>query len=84
MEESLADLIGSFVPANFPRSRGGLNGEYRRTRGFGGAAANKAFDRVDPLIQFNFREGSPATNIAPKGIFHSLEWSGSSGRNRNV
>ena len=74
-EESLADLIGGFAPARRPERTGGLRGEYSKTRGFGGAAKNRAFERTDAQVRFDFGEGSPDPKIGAKEF--SIRWRGS-------
>lgn len=55
--ETLADLIGTFRPSGSWGDQRGLKGAYYRSRQFGNKA--KLFDRVDPLIAFNFGDQNP-------------------------
>ncbi len=71
---AVTDLIGGF------RQRGkwdgathGLAGEYFKTRRFN--RGERAFERVDPTVTFDFGEGSPAEGIQPPEF--SARWQGS-------
>ncbi|MFT4547905.1 MAG: hypothetical protein ACI8XO_000198 [Verrucomicrobiales bacterium] len=73
---AVADLIGSLDP-DYHRAEavtGGLRGTY-----FSSDKMNKkhkhGLDRVDPVIDFDFKEGPPAENIDPRQF--SIAWEGS-------
>lgn len=70
----LTDLIGSFRQASRWEEAGGLRGEYykgRRTRG-----GDRAIDRIDPVVQFDFGVDSPAPEKMEAHEF-SIRWEGS-------
>ncbi len=73
-QNSVADLISSFVGFNGPSDKFGLRGTYFKSRGY--SSKNKAFDRVDPQIRFQFGEGSPDDKVFKPEEF-SMTWSGS-------
>ena len=73
-QNSVADLISSFVGFNGPSDKFGLRGTYFKSRGY--SSKNKAFDRVDPRIRFQFGEGSPDAKVFKAEEF-SMTWSGS-------
>ena len=73
-QNSIADLISSFAGFNGPSSKRGLRGQYFKSRGY--STKNKAFDRVDPRIRFQFGEGSPDDKVFKAEEF-SMTWSGS-------
>ncbi|MBS0211301.1 MAG: DUF1592 domain-containing protein [Planctomycetes bacterium] len=56
---TVADLIGSFRWTGRWDDKHGLQGEYSRTREFWKKEV-RAFERLDPVVQFNFGELSPA------------------------
>lgn len=56
--ETLADLIGTFRPASSWGDQRGLKGSYSRNRNFG-SKKTALFDRVDPVISFNFGDQNP-------------------------
>lgn len=71
--QALADLIGGFrPPASWDRQRG-LQGEYFTTRQF--QRNRRAFERVDPVVNFDFGEGSPDEKIKPAEF--AIRWNGS-------
>jgi hypothetical protein len=56
-QNAVADLVGSFrASANWDERRG-LHGEYFRSYGF--RAKNRVYEELDPIVQFDFGEGSP-------------------------
>ncbi len=70
----MTDLIGSFRPPSGWEEPGGLHGEYykgRRTRG-----GDRAIDRIDPVVQFDFGEASPEPEKMEAHEF-SIRWEGS-------
>jgi mono/diheme cytochrome c family protein len=70
----LTDLIGSFRQPSRWEEPGGLRGEYykgRRTRG-----GDRVMDRIDPVVQFDFGEGSPEPEKMEAHEF-SIRWEGS-------
>ena len=70
----MADLIGSFRQPSRWEEPGGLHAEYykgRRTRG-----GDRVIDRIDPVVQFDFGEGSPAPEKMEPHEF-SIRWEGS-------
>lgn len=71
---SIADLIGSFRnPESWKEDRG-LRAEYFKTRRQ--RREERAFERIDKTVSFNFGEGSPdAQQIKPEEF--SIKWEGS-------
>lgn len=72
--ESVADLIGSFRPAVAPAEGRGLQGEYFQSEGMN-KKKNRAFQRKDERISFDFGEGSPGEGITADQF--SIAWEGS-------
>lgn len=72
-EESLADLIGSFRAASQADQRRGLRGEYFRTRNT--RRDNRAFERLDPRIDFDFGEQTPDPEQITTNEF-AIRWRG--------
>ena len=73
----VADLIGHFTPSpdhGDSSSEPGLSGEYYQSRGMSKAHKRK-LSRVDPKIQFDFGEGSPAEDITADQF--AIVWQGS-------
>lgn len=70
---AVADLIGSFRGAGKLEDQEGLRGEYFKARGFRGNA--KAFDRVDPVVAFDFKDKSPDDEKMEPHEF-SIRWEG--------
>ena len=74
-ENTIADLIGSFrkpVPLDEKR---GLSGEYFNARNINN---KKAFERVDPVVEFNFGDGAPEPDTNKIGSQEfSIRWTGS-------
>ncbi len=73
-QNSVTDLIGSFrQPTTWPDQRG-LRGEYYKTRRLRGN--DRAIDRVDPVVNFDFGDKSPEDGkIEPQEF--SIRWEGS-------
>lgn len=69
----VTDLVGSFRPAARPEERRGLRGRYYKGRLGGG---NGLVDRVDPEIQFDFKQAAPVPQIDDPYQF-SMRWDGS-------
>src|SRR2546421_421916 len=55
---AVADRVGSFRPAAPPEERHGLQAEYYKARRF--RPADRALERLDPDVNFNFGTASPA------------------------
>lgn len=72
-QNAVADLIGSFRGAGKVEDKEGLRGEYFKTRGFRGNA--RAFDRVDPVVAFDFKDKSPDDEKMEPHEF-SIRWEG--------
>lgn len=74
-QNTITDLIGSFrQPTSWPEQRG-LRGEYfksRRTRG-----NDRAIDRTDPVVNFDFGDKSPDAEKMPEPREFSIRWEGS-------
>lgn len=70
---ALADLVGSFRRGPVPDERRGLRGEYYRSRGF--RRDQRALERVDPQVSFDFGIEPPAPEMDPKQF--SIRWEGS-------
>ena len=75
MQESLADIIGSFRNAspNIDQQKG-LCGEYFDSRKF--SKGSRILDRIDPKIAFSFGTESPAPEQIQADRF-SIRWEGS-------
>lgn len=72
---AVADLVGGFRPAGETwDDRRGLRGEYFKSRRF--RNNDRAFDRVDPTIMFDFGESSPDPETM-EGDQFSIRWQGS-------
>jgi cytochrome c553 len=70
----MTDLIGSIRQQGRWEDAGGLHAEYykgRRTR-----SGDRVIDRIDPVVQFDFGEGSPAEGKMEPHEF-SIRWEGS-------
>ncbi|QDU28240.1 PA14 domain protein [Anatilimnocola aggregata] len=73
-QNSVADLIGSFRLATTWPTAQGLKGEYYKTRRVRGN--DRAIERIDPVINFNFEDKSPDPDkIGPHEF--SIRWEGS-------
>lgn len=70
---SVADLIGSFREKTALDDRGGLAGDYYNARNF--ARDKNVLDRIDPQIEFDFADKSPADSIGAAEF--SIRWQGS-------
>ena len=71
--QSLADLVQSFrFNAKWGEQRG-LKGEYAKARGNG----QKAFDRIDATINFDWGKGTPDKEKITDAYQFSITWSGS-------
>lgn len=71
---SIADLLASFKGSSQPDDRRGLRGEYFKDRKFRGS--QRAVDRIDAQVEFDFGEASPDPKIENKEDF-SIRWEGS-------
>jgi hypothetical protein len=73
-QNAVADLAGSFRSAGSREGRQGLQGEYFKTRRM--RKEERALERLDPEIRFDFGTGGPA----PEGGFDvqqfSIRWEG--------
>lgn len=80
-ENTLADLISASrgkppVAVAGEQKEMGLKAEYYNARSFNGD--KKAFERVDPYIDFSFGEGSPSADTNQIGVAEfSIKWRGS-------
>jgi len=71
---SIADLIGSFRNSEPWTNERGLQAEYFKTRRQ--RREDRAFERIDPVVSFDFGEGSPETlQIKPEEF--AIKWEGS-------
>ncbi len=70
---AVADLIGSFRGTGRIDDKEGLRGEYFKARGFRGNA--RAFERVDPVVAFDFKDKSPDDEKMEPHEF-SIRWEG--------
>ena len=70
---AVADLIGSFRGAGRIDDKEGLRGEYFKARGFRGNT--RAFERVDPVVAFDFKDKSPDDEKMEPHEF-SIRWEG--------
>lgn len=75
---SVADLLAAFSPAgmqqrDFSEAARGLNGIYYQSDGMNKAESEK-LRRVDPAIDFDFGNGSPADGISSEQFF--VIWNG--------
>lgn len=74
-QNSIADLIGSFRTSDAWTNERGLKGEYFKTRRQRGRE-DRAFERIDPVVEFNFGEGTAdSQQIKPEEF--SIRWEGS-------
>jgi mono/diheme cytochrome c family protein len=71
---AVADLIGSFRPQASAVSNHGLRGTYFKSYGF--RPTNRVFQRIDPVIRFDFGEASPGREAIEPDRF-SMRWEGS-------
>ena len=70
---AVVDLIGSIRGAGSVDGKEGLRGEYFKARGFRGNA--RVFDRVDPVVAFDFKDKSPDDEQMEPQEF-SIRWEG--------
>ena len=76
MRSTLTDLVGSFrSPAPVLDARRGLRGSYFKGRDIS-KKQNCVFERIDPQVQFDFGNKSPATDKLSATRF-SILWTGS-------
>lgn len=71
---AVADLVGTFRPAAKADDRRGLQGEYFKSRRF--RPGDKALDRIDPEVKFDFGTASPEPGKLEAHEF-SIRWEGS-------
>lgn len=72
--QSLADLIGSFRGTSHRGSERGLKAEYFKSRRM--RDEDRAIERIDPVVKFDFGEGSPEKEKIDPAEF-SIRWQGS-------
>ncbi len=72
--QTVADLIGSFRAPGRWDGRRGLQGEYFKSRGF--RNGQRALERLDPTVGFDFGTSSPAPDKLDAHQF-SIRWAGS-------
>jgi cytochrome c553 len=72
--QSVADLIGSFRSVGLSDGQRGLKGEYFKSRRF--RSGERVFERVDPVVQFDFGLGGPEPAKFNEDVF-SIRWEGS-------
>lgn len=70
---AVADLLGSFRGTGRIDDKEGLRGEYFKARGFRGNA--RAFERVDSVVAFDFKDKSPDDEKMEPHEF-SIRWEG--------
>jgi hypothetical protein len=71
--QSVADLIGSFRSPGPRDDRAGLRGEYYKSRQY--KDQNRVIDRLDPQVEFDFKESSPEPDKIPTEEF-AVRWNG--------
>ncbi|WP_010582091.1 DUF1592 domain-containing protein [Schlesneria paludicola] len=69
----MADLVGAFRPVAPDGSRRGLAAKYFKTREF--EAKDLAFERIDPVVAFDFLDKSPDGEKIPPHEF-AIRWEG--------
>ena len=74
-ENSVADLLASFTGQGWPDDQRGLSAQYYKSRNF--QRKEKAFDRVDPHVDFEYGEGTPDKEKIEKAEEFSARWEGS-------
>lgn len=72
---SIADLAAGFSYSVQPDEQRGLRARYYKSRSFNDT--NKAFERIDSHVDFNFGEGTPDNEKIPKAEEFSIHWEGS-------
>ena len=70
---AVADLVEGFTWKNEPNDKSGLEATYFKSRHL----RDKAFDRLDPQIHFDFGEGAPQEKTFEKKEEFSIAWEGS-------
>lgn len=69
----IADLAQGFSWSNQPDDKRGLKATYFKSRRF----RDKAFERLDPVVEFNFGEGTPDPEKIPENKEFSIRFEGS-------
>ena len=69
---AIADLIGSIRGGEWSRPEQGLKGVYLKTKNTWG---DKAFERIDPVVAFDFKDKSPDSDKIDAHEF-SIRWEG--------
>jgi cytochrome c553 len=72
-DHAVADLIGGFVGEGRLGDQRGLKARYFNARNFRGD--KKVFERIDPKITFDFKEGSPEPGKIGAAEF-AIQWQG--------
>lgn len=72
---AVADLAESFTWSNQPNEKAGLTGRYYKKRHF--RDKEKAIERLDAGINFQFGEGTPDADKIPNNEEFSMSWEGS-------
>lgn len=70
---AVADLVGSFRSPGETGDQRGLRGEYFKSRRF--RNSERLLDRVDPIVSFDFGEGSPEPEKIDAAEF-AIRWQG--------
>lgn len=70
----VADLIEGFAWANQPNEQSGLTGHYYKSRSM--RDSNRVIERLDPMVHFDFKEGTPGEGFDKPEEF-SVLWEGS-------
>ncbi|MFO0953019.1 MAG: DUF1592 domain-containing protein [Isosphaeraceae bacterium] len=73
-QNAVADLIGSYRGSYKWDSERGLHGEYFKSRNF--RTSDRAIDRRDPVVKFDFGTGSPDKDKMEANGF-TIRWEGS-------
>lgn len=73
-ERSVADLVGSFTGGLKLDGRRGLPGEYYSSHNY--SRGSRAFERTDPVIDFDFGEATPDADQIKTNEF-AMRWRGS-------
>ncbi|MEO2013544.1 MAG: DUF1592 domain-containing protein [Fuerstiella sp.] len=71
----VADLVESFTSSSQPDDRHGLTARYYKSRRF--KDQDKVIERLDPVINFDFGDGTPDKEKIPKAEEFSIRWEGS-------
>ncbi|MEZ6061555.1 MAG: DUF1592 domain-containing protein [Planctomycetaceae bacterium] len=72
---TVADVAASFSWTAQPGDKHGLAAQYYKSRHF--RNDEQAFDRIDPVVDFNFGEGTPDAEQIPGNEEFSVRWQGS-------